>query len=120
MKSFAATLILALVMLIGIFANALYINNEGTRLETAVENLPAPTAADCLPCSEQLEKDWNDHSKWIHISVNHLIVDRIDEQFATLVASAEVKDVYGFYTARALLLDALGDMRRTERIGAVL
>lgn len=120
MKSFAVTLILALIMLIGISVNALYINNVGTQLENAVQGLPAPTEADCLPRSERLENDWDDHSKWIHISVNHLIVDRIGEQFATLVACAEVKDVYGFYTARALLLDALGDMRRTERIGAVL
>ena len=120
MKSFAATLILALIMLIGIFLNALYINNVGTLLESSVENLPSPTEADCLTHAEQLERAWNDHSKRIHISVNHLIVDRIAEQLATLVACAEVKDVYGFYTARALLLDALGDMRRTERIGAVL
>lgn len=120
MKSFAATVILAVIMLAGIFTNATYINNVGSRFETAVESLPNPSEADCLSCSEQLEKDWNNHSKWIHISVNHLIVDRIAEQFATLVACAEIKDVYGFYTARALLLDALEDMRRTERIGAVL
>ena len=120
MKSFVISIILALLMGGGIVANGLYINNVGRKTEVIVEQIPEPTHPDCRPQAEALEQIWNKQVKFVHVSVNHIIVDRIGEQIATLVACAECGDVYGFYTARALLLDALGDMQRLENFGAVL
>ena len=120
MKSFAAAIVLACLMAFGILFNCSYINNVGEKIEATVDQLPDPTSPQCLALAKELESDWKNQSKWIHISVNHTIVDRIGEQIATLVACAECGDLHGFYTARALLLDAVGDMKRLERITAVL
>ena len=120
MKSFAISIVLACLMAFGILLNCSYINNVGESIEIAVGQLPDPGAPECLPEAIARESMWKAQSKRVHISVNHTIVDRIGEQIATLAACAECGDVYGFYTARALRLDAVGDMKRLERITAVL
>ncbi len=120
MKSFVISIILAVLMGGGILANSLYINNVGKKAESMVEQLPEPNHPDCRAQAEALEQAWKKQAKIVHVSVNHTIVDRIGEQVATLVACAKCGDVYGFHTARALLLDALGDMQRLEKLGAVL
>ena len=120
MKSFAVSIVLVCLMAVGILLNCSYINNVGEKIEAAANQLPDPTSPQCLDLAKALESEWEDQSKWVHISVNHTIVDRIGEQIATLVACAECGDLHSFYTARALLLDAVGDMKRLERITAVL
>lgn len=120
MKSFLIAIILAILMVITIVLNALYINNVGDRTECAIMSLPAPSDPSCISATEELQKSWKHYASRVHISVNHTVVDRIEEHLDTLAACAACGDVYGFYTARALALDALGDMRRLESIGAVL
>ncbi len=120
MKSFVISIILAVLMGGGIIVNGIYINDVGKKTEAMVEQLPEPTHPDCYAQAEALEQAWKKQSKTVHISVNHTLVDRIGEQLTTLVACAECGDVYGFYTARALLLDAIGDMKRLENLGAIL
>ena len=120
MKSFVATVILALLMGTGILINHFAISNVSDNMESAVEALPSPTDPACADAASTLEKQWKRKAALIHISVNHTIVDRIGEQLATLSACASCGDLYGFYTARAMVLDALEDMRRLERISAVL
>ena len=120
MKSFVVSIILAALMISVIVLNALYINNVGDRAETAVLSLPSPPDPACVAAAERLEQDWKRYARQVHISVNHTLVDRIEEHLATLTACASCGDVYGFYTARALALDALEDMRRLEHVNAVL
>ena len=120
MKSFIVSIILAVAMVSAIVANALYINNVGEHTKSAVTELPPPTDPTCASASAKLEQEWKRYAERVHISVNHTLVDRIEEHLATLAACASCGDVYGFYTARALALDALQDMQRLERIGAVL
>ena len=120
MKSFVTSLILILLMLGGILLNALYINNVETRIKNEISSLTEPTHTDTLTATIRIRDHWEKDARRIHISVNHTVVDRITEQMEVLAACAACGDVYGFYTAKALLLDALEDMRRLERIGAVL
>ena len=120
MKSFAVSIILAALMALAIVVNSLYINNVGERTENAILSLPDPSDPACISAAAGLEQDWKHYAKQVHISVNHTLVDRIEEYLATLTACASCGDVYGFYTARALALDALRDMRRLENIDAVL
>lgn len=120
MKSFLISLILALLMVGGVVMNGIYINEVGNRIQKDAEQLPLPTDPSCLAMVSKLETQWKKDARWIHISVNHSIVDRIGEQASTLVACAQSRDIYGFYTARALLLDAVEDMQRLEHIRAVL
>lgn len=120
MKSFVATVILALLMGTGILINHYVISSVSEKVEAAVEALPSPTDPSCADAAAVLEKQWKRKAALIHVSVNHTVVDRIGEQLATLSACASCGDLYGFYTARAMALDALEDMRRLERISAVL
>ena len=120
MRSFIISILLAVLMTAGIIGNCLYINKVGDQTEIAIQQLPAPTDPNCASATAELQQQWKHYAKQVHISVNHTVVDRIEEHLATLAACASCGDVYGFYSARALLLDALKDMRRLESIGAVL
>ena len=120
MKSFLVSLVLIVLMIGGVTANCIYINKVGNRIQESTEQLPIPSDVDCLRMASELEKQWKKDAQWIHISVNHTIVDRIGEQASTLVACAQSGDLYGFYTARALLWDAVEDMRRLEHVQAIL
>lgn len=120
MKSFAFSLILSILMIGGVVANCVYVNKVGNRIQETAEQLPSPTDPSCLSMVSELEEQWKKDALWVHISVNHTIVDRIGEQATTLVACAESGDLYGFCTARALLLDAIEDMQRLESIQAIL
>ena len=120
MKSFVISFILFILMIGGVVTNCIYVNKVGSRIRETTEQLPSPTAPSCLSMASKLEEQWKKDALWIHISVNHTIVDRIGEQAATLVACAESGDLYGFCTARALLLDAIEDMQRLEGIRAIL
>ena len=120
MKSFFLSLILAILMLGGVAWNCIYINKVGTRIRETAEQLPSPADPACLLLTTGLEKQWKKDALRIHISVNHIIVDRIGEQASTMVACAQSGDLYGFCIARALLLDAVEDMQRLESIHAIL
>lgn len=120
MKSFFISLLLAVLMLGGVAWNCIYVNKVGTRIRESTEQIPPPTDAACLPLALDLEKQWKKDALRVHISVNHTIVDRIGEQTSTMVACARSGDLYGFCTARALLLDAVEDMQRLESIHAIL
>jgi len=119
-KSFLISLILSVLMVGGVAVNCIYVNKVGSQIQETAEQLPTPSDPSCLPLASELEGRWKKNVQWVHISVNHTIVDRIGEQTATLVACAESGDYHGFFTARALLLDAIEDMRRLESIHAIL
>ena len=120
MKSFAATVVLALLMGIGILANHFFIYRVSDEIKTAVEALPSPTDPACVKEVTDVESLWKKRSSLIHVSVNHIIVDRVGEQLSTLSACAACGDAGGFFTARAKVLDALDDMRRSEDISSIL
>ncbi len=120
MKSFVISLVLSILMVGGVVINCIYVNKVGCHIQDTAEQLPSPSDPVCLPMASELEEQWKKDAQWIHISVNHTIVDRIGEQASTLVACAKSGDLYGFCTARALLLDAIEDMQRLESIHAIL
>ena len=120
MKSFFTTLVLTILTLIGIAINNSYINNVGIQLEKELNALPAPSDSQCIHTVNAIQAKWETERKLVHISVNHNIVDKISEQFALLSICAVHQDYDGFYTSKALLIDAIGDMRRLEQLGAVL
>lgn len=122
MKSFLVTLLLLTAMLFGIVANSLYINNVVTRMESALEQLPAPDHPDCPAQALALQEYWSKQVKTVDLSVNYLLVDRVSEQVALLSSCAQTGDLYGYYSALALLRDALDDLRHLERLsfGSIL
>ncbi|MBQ7335371.1 MAG: hypothetical protein IJW92_02725 [Clostridia bacterium] len=115
MKSFIAMLILLCLALAGIGVNFFYVNSFADRMERLITDLPDIQSPDCVSAAEQIHAYWEENAPLLGLSIGYSIIDRVGEQSCVLVACAEVGDVYGFYSAAALLLDAVGDLRRAER-----
>lgn len=115
MKTFTVSIVLAVLMLGVIVWNAFYINNVANEMERRLDELPDVSSPDCAGFAEDLRRQWETHDDWVGLTVSYTITDRVSEQAAVLSACAECGDLYGFRTARALLRDAVGDMRRLER-----
>lgn len=122
MKSFAVTLLLLVIMLLGIVTNALYINNVANEMLQMLDELPDPSHPSCGEKARALLEFWNAHLSPVELSVNYLIVDRVTEQARLLVSAAEEGDSYGYAAARTLLRDAVEDLERLESmaLGSIL
>ena len=114
MKVFAVSVVLLLGMLLGIAGNYIYINEVSSSLNTRLDALPNVGEAGCTEGVRDLLSYWERHAPTVGLSVAFPIVDRVSEQIAILLACAQCGDSYGFYTARALLQDAIGDLHRLE------
>ena len=56
MKSFAVSIILAVLMALAIVVNSIYINNVGERTENAILSLPDPSDPACISAAAGLER----------------------------------------------------------------
>ena len=116
MKSFIITLLLLAAMLAGIVTNALYINNVVTRMTERLDALPSPDHPDCAAQALALQEYWDKQVRFVDLSVNYSMVDRVSEQVALLSSCAQRGDLYGYYAATALLRDALEDLEHPEKL----
>lgn len=115
MKEVIAVLFL-LILLVGFVVwNAIYINNVAIRLSNAVDALPDVTDPTCADAAKALRDEWEKSAPIVGISVSYTIADRVGEQSAVLAACAACGDAPGYASARALLADALRDLRRAEQ-----
>lgn len=115
MKEVIAVLFL-LILLVGFVVwNAIYINNVAIRLSNAVDALPVVTDPACADAAKALRDEWEKSAPIVGISVSYTIADRVGEQSAVLAACAACGDAPGYASARALLADALRDLRRAEQ-----
>ena len=116
MKSLIATSVLFILMLGGIAANTVYVNRVADDLEQVVLALPDAREADCVSAVSALQESWDRRVDFIEFASGFSTVDRISEYVSTLLVCASIGDVYGYYSARTLLLDAVSDMRRPENL----
>lgn len=114
MKSFVVSLTLFALMILAIVWNFFYINQTADRLLSLVDSLPeSPTGA--LEEAEALSDFWHERMDYVGFSVGYTVLDRISEQAATLAAAAKYESDFDYRLAKALLADAVGDMRRLEQ-----
>ena len=116
MKSLIATLVLFSLTLGGIILNAVYVNAVADDLEQQIAALPDACAADCVAAVSSLRADWERRAAGIEFASGFATTDRIGEYLSSLLACAECGDLFGYHSARALLLNAISDMRRPERL----
>lgn len=115
MKSFIATLILCSLMIVGVIANAIYVNRLSSELLLRIENLPSTPSADSEPLAQAFLDFWLSHAEWIKFSAGFQATDRITEYALTILAAIETNDSYGYRSAMALIADAVDDLARHER-----
>ena len=118
MKSLLVLLLLSLLLVTVTVGNYIYINDVSDRLLSKIQAIPAPNADDCSVRVAELIDFWEQTIDLVCLSVSYTVADRISEHAATLFACAECGDRYGFYSALALLRDAVGDLRRLESVSA--
>ena len=111
MKSLIASLILFSLMIIGVIANAFAVRGLTEELSVKIEALDTPDVSS----AQSFLDFWLSHAEWVRLSAGFAATDRITEQAMTLLASAEVGDVFSYHTALALLSDAIEDLARHER-----
>ena len=113
----ALILVISLIMLLtgALTVNYIYINDVSQRLLDAIDALPPPEDEDCTEALHALIDYWESHIDTVSLSVSYLISDRVSEQALTLSACAASGNRDGYFTALALLRDAVNDMRRLER-----
>ena len=119
MKQVIAVLLLLALLLAFVVWNAVYINNVATRFSRLVENLPSVDDPDCASAAASLRAEWKRCLPLVDLSVSYTLSDRGGEQTALLAACAASGDAFGYASARALLSDALDDLRHAERFSPV-
>ena len=114
MKSLIATSVLFILLIGTVAANFFFVNRITDCMEQMVKNLPDIDNADCVVAAQELQEYWESRCDLLGLSLGYNLIDRVCEQSALLLTCAEIRDVYGYYSARTLLLDAIDDARRTE------
>ena len=114
MKTFVCSLLLLALMIVGIVCNYRYVNKTADKLLELVDALPE-TSGDGLAASESISAFWKDKMDSVGFSVGYTVLDRISEQAVTLVSAAKNQSEFDYRLSKALLRDAVGDMRRLER-----
>ncbi len=115
MKSTVVTLLLVLMLLLCIRANNCYINEVKEIMNEQIHALPDPTDASCTDAAGRIRDYWAEQKAYVGLSVEYNVVDRVSEQATALFTCAQCQDLYGYYTARSLLADAVEDMSRLEQ-----
>lgn len=115
MKSMATTLLLLLGLLLGVTANYRYINEVKETMNEQIHALPDPMDAGCTDAAGRILDYWKKQEAYVGLSVEYTVLDRVTEQATALYTCAECQDLYGYYTARSLLSDAVDDMSRLEQ-----
>ena len=115
MKSLLVTSLLFIALLCTVIVNAFFVNHVTDQMEQMIINLPDLDNENLLTSGKRLCAYWEQNADWLALSIGYNVIERVNEQAALLLCCAESKDLYGYQAARALLLDAVGDVRRAEQ-----
>ncbi|MBE6590334.1 MAG: DUF4363 family protein [Ruminococcaceae bacterium] len=116
MKSLGVTVLLLLCVLVLSFLNYHYVNDAIKGMNERMDKLPDIHSEECVAHVREIDDYWRSKEAILEMTISYPLIDRVCEQASLLRACANAKDAYGFYSARALLLDALEDLARSERI----
>ncbi len=114
MKAVIATAVLFAILLLGVMCNMLYVQFVVDRLEAELSALPSPTEADFSARADGIDAFWRSNAPFLTLSVDYTLIDRLNENFSVLVASAEARDTAIARATVAKLLDAVGNLERVK------
>ena len=110
----AAILLAVLLLLVGV--NAWYIDKVTDDLGERLRALPSVPEVGTVKEIEAFRETFDRHEKLLRFTVNYLLVDKIKELTETLLCYAEAGMAGDYRTTRALLMDAVEDVGRLERL----
>ncbi len=114
MKAFWISLILFALLLAGIFWNVHYIHKSEATLTNLVESLEDPEGREEKLC--ELESFWEKHCNLFGLSVGFRELDHFGEVLTDLRWAHDYSNEAEFQKYRALLLDAIEEITRNEKI----
>ncbi len=117
MKGCILAAAILLVVLGGVIFNAFFIRHTTNQLMAWVEALPAipdpkETPRDIATIRERLEKK----AIFLGITVAYAAIDRVSEALISLESFAKTGDQRQYDVTRALLVDLIEELARTEKI----
>ncbi len=115
MRSLIATIVLCCVMFLAATANFIYVNRIADAMSELADAIPDVDEPMCVEKADELCQKWEKNAPIIGLTVGFQTIDKLSEHCQTLRSCAEVGDVYGYYSALALLKDSIDDVRRLER-----
>lgn len=110
-------ILLLLVLLLVIF-NAGYVQGTTRSMEERIAVLPDEPTAEAARGIEELRAYWEIHQPWLRLTVSFSLTDRVSELAASLEAYAEGGAETDYTATKALLWDAVKDVRRLEDLWA--
>lgn len=116
MKTFYAVLLVFVLILGGILLNAIEIQSIASETEQRIKALSEYPSEESALEIAKLQAAWKERTNLLGLSVSYSVIDRVSEQMQLLAAACSFGDVYGYVETRVLLLDAIEDFRRLERL----
>ncbi len=118
MRSFAITLLLALVMILSVLNNSIYINRVVDEMVTVLA-FEEPSASLQSPAKlEGLQIKWEKEKRRIQVSVTHLKIDTVSNLISSLLIYNEHGEWVEYKKTAALLRAALEEIRQLEKFSA--
>lgn len=118
MKSFAATCIIFLVMLIAVFNNSRYISRTVDDLTASLEFIDLTNAKESEVRLDGLKRKWEKEKKYIQGSVSHLKIDTVSDLISSLLIYYKHGNAEEYEKTAALLRAALEELRLLEEFSA--
>ncbi len=106
-------LVLLVALVVG---NAFYLKNTTSRMEDMLNALPPRPQEDTPQKVIELQAYTKRHKPYLGLSVNFSVLDRVLELCESLRIYAEIGDVMNYQITKAILLDAVEDMGRLEKV----
>ena len=117
MKASVGAGILLLVLLLLVCINAVFVTNTTRSLSDQLRALPDAPSEECLQKIQVIEAYFEEKEPFLRISISFFLSDRVKEQLASLRLYAATDMAGDYLVTKALLLDAVEDMGRLERLG---
>lgn len=116
MKASVGAAILLFLLIALVILNAWYVRSTTDRLIAEVQALPDVPKEDTVTQIEALQTEFDRHEGWLRLTVNYTLIDKISELITSLKSYAEANVSTDYLATRALLLDAINDVGRLERL----
>lgn len=117
MKAFYLTICLFTVMILAICVNYYYIESfAGEAIAACTQLIPFAPSPNAHTQIAQIHEKWERNKKFIQITVNHTEIELIDNALDELLVYAEGGSAEDFEKARLLAINALEELRLSERL----
>ncbi len=116
MKASIGAGILLLILLVTVCANAIFVKNTTQALTDQIQSLSDLPSKENPQKIKAIQTYFEEKEPLLRISVSFLLLDRVKEHLEALRLYAESDMTGDYLVTKALLLDAVEDMGRMERL----